>query len=86
MTDAEKAEAIKAVVDILDEDFTADTECGKHGSLTLSCTACQAVIVKSWLIDASDLYYGTEISWKTPEVKKRWWQKKVRDQLDDLGN
>lgn len=62
--DEEAAKAIAAVVKLLDEDFTADTECGKHDSITLSCTGCQAAIVRTWLIDISDWNYGTEINWK----------------------
>jgi hypothetical protein len=63
MTDEDKAFAIKRVIEILEIDFN-NGNCGKHDSITLSCTGCQAAIVRSWLVDTSDWCYGTEIAWK----------------------
>jgi len=57
--DKEKVKAIAAVLKILEDDFDGG-DCGKHGTIVLSCYSCQAAIVRAWLEDTSDLCYGPE--------------------------
>lgn len=59
MVEAEKADLIKNVIEILNKDFGSKT-CGKHSDIHLSCVSCQAAIVVSWLEDIVDLVYSGE--------------------------